>query len=83
MLIFGLAYFPFAMASGHGLYSDRLPYLHFLLANIGLVGMAVMWAGSRFPNSPVKPSFVWPFGLLYIFSIWIFVSNLVMTLFFF
>lgn len=83
MLIYGFAYFLLPIASGHGLYSERLPYFHFAVANIGLLGMAAMWAGSRFPNSPVKASFVWPFGLLYIFSIWLFVFNLVMTLFFF
>ncbi|CAG0933941.1 hypothetical protein PLCT1_02527 [Planctomycetaceae bacterium] len=83
MLIFGFAYFLLPIASGHGLYSSRLPYLHFALANIGLLGMASAWLASRFPNSRVKVSFVWPFGLLYIFSIWIFVFNLVMTLFFF
>jgi len=82
MLIFGFAYFLLPVASGHGLYSERLPYVHFALANAGLLGMASVWAASRFPNSPIKTSFVWPFGLLYISSVWIFVFNLVMTLFF-
>ncbi len=81
MLIFGFAYYLVPMAAGRPMYSHSLPYVHFALANTGLVGMAVCWVASRFPNSPVSPRFVWPFGLMVVVSLWLFMFNVVMTLF--
>ncbi|OGQ37506.1 MAG: hypothetical protein A3A85_05560 [Deltaproteobacteria bacterium RIFCSPLOWO2_01_FULL_42_9] len=56
-------------------------HIHFTLGNIGLVGMASIWVGSRFPDSPISPKFVWPFGVLVILSVWLFIFNIAMTLF--
>lgn len=81
MLIFGFAYYLLPMAAGRPLYSQGLPYLHFALSNIGLAGMAVLWTASRFPNSPVTPRSVWPFGLMVVVSLWIFIFNVAMTLY--
>src|SRR3989338_599131 len=81
MLIFGFAYSYLPTFAGKTLYSATLPYIHFICSNIGLIGMAGMWIGSRFPNSPVSPKLVWPFGALVILSVWLFIFNIAMTLF--
>ena len=81
MLIFGFAYSYLPTFAGKTLYSATLPYIHFICSNIGLIGMAGMWIGSRFPNSPVSPKLVWQFGALVILSVWLFIFNIAMTLF--
>jgi len=81
MLIFGFAYYLIPMVAGRALFSERLPYLHFALSNAGLVGMAVVWSMSRVPGSPVSARLVWPFGLMVVASLWLFVFNVAMTLF--
>lgn len=80
MLIFGFAYSYLPILAGKTLYSTTLPYIHFILANIGLIGMGCMWFGSRFPKSPIPPGWVWPFGGLVVLSTWLFIFNMVMTL---
>lgn len=79
--LFALAYMIIPQAMGRGLYSGTLPYWHFALWNAGLIGMALMWAGSRFPKSPVPPGLVAPFGALAVISVWIFMINIAMTVF--
>ncbi len=81
MLIFGFAYTYLPVFAGKKLYSESLPYLHFVLANLGLIGMGAMWFGSRFPKSPISPTWVWPFGGLVVLSSWLFIFNMLMTLF--
>lgn len=81
MLIFGFSYYLLPIAAGRPLYSSTLPYFHFALCNIGLLGMASVWIASRFPKSPVQPKHVWPFGASVIASLWIFIFNAAMTLF--
>ena len=81
MMIFGFSYSFLPMMAGKELYSQSLPYVHFFLWNIGLLGMAAVWIGSRFPKSPIKPKFVWPFGLVLYVSIWLYVINIAMTMF--
>ena len=81
MMIFGFSYSFLPMMAGKELYSQTLPYIHFFLWNMGLVGMATIWIGSRFPNSPIKPKLVWPFGLMVYLSIWLYVINIAMTIF--
>lgn len=78
-LIFGFAYSYLPTFAGRNLYSPTLPYLHFILGNIGLIGMASMFIGSRFPNSPISPKAVWPFGALVVLSAWLFIFNIAMT----
>lgn len=79
MMIFGFSYTFLPMLAGKELYSDMLPYVHLVLVNAGLVGMAVIWIGSRFPNSPISPVLVWPFGAMVVLSIWIYLFNMIMT----
>ena len=79
MMIFGFSYSFLPMMAGKELYSQTLPYVHFVLWNLGLVGMASVWIGSRFPKSPVKPSLVWPFGLMLYISVCIYVLNIALT----
>lgn len=81
MMIFGFSYTFLPGMAGKELYSDTLPYIHFVLANIGLIGMAAVWIGSRFPDSPVSPKLVWPFGLMTYASILLYIFNILMTLF--
>ena len=81
MMIFGFSYSFLPMMAGKELYSQALPYIHFSLWNLGLVGMASVWFGSRFPKSPIKPTLVWPFGLMLYISIWLYVINIGMTIF--
>ena len=75
--LFSLAY----MIVPGPLYSQSLPYYHFVLWNAGLAGMALMWALSRFPKSPVPPGLVAPFGALAIVSLWLFMINMALTVF--
>lgn len=42
MLIYGVAYHIIPRFQGRPLYSERLAYLHFWLANVGLIGMGLM-----------------------------------------
>ena len=79
MMIFGFSYTFMPLLAGRDLYSETLPYVHFFLGNTGLIGMISVWIGSRFPKSPVSPALVWPFGLLVIISIWLYIFNMVMT----
>ncbi len=81
MLIFGFAYTFLPALAGRELYSTRLPYVHFVVANIGLPGMAAVWVGSRFPGSRIPPRLVWPFGGLVAASVWIRVFNMAMGMF--
>ncbi len=80
-LLFALAYMAVPQAPGRALYSETLPYWHFGLWNAGLAGMAVMWAGARYPKSPVPPGLVVPFGALAVLSVWLFMINMAMTAF--
>lgn len=80
MFIFGFVYSYLPTITGKPLYNNILPYIHFILGNIGLVGMTSIWVGSRFPGSPLSPKFVWPFGILVILSVWLFIFNISMTL---
>ncbi len=80
MMIFGFSYSLLPMFTGKTLHSPTLAYLHFGLINLGLVGMAGVWIGSRFPKSPVSPTFVWPFGAMVVLSVWLYIYNIAMTL---
>jgi len=82
MMIFGFSYSFLPLMAGKELYSHTLPYLHFVLGNAGLIGMASVWIGSRFPNSPVSPKLVWPFGAMVVISLWLYIFNILMTLLF-
>lgn len=68
--------------AGRALWSQSLPYLHFVFANIGLPGMILSWAASRYPKSPVPPWDVVIFGVLVIISVWLFAVNIAMTVFY-
>lgn len=81
MMIFGFSYSFLPILAGKELYSPALAYIHFFLGNTGLVGMAFVWIGSRFPKSPISPNLVWPFGLMVMTSFWLYIFNMVMTLF--
>ncbi|MBI5971549.1 MAG: hypothetical protein HY884_10400 [Deltaproteobacteria bacterium] len=43
MMIYGVGYHILPRFSGRPLWSERLSYLQLLLANVGLVGMAIGW----------------------------------------
>ena len=82
MMIFGFSYSFLPVLAGKELYSDTLPYVHFALGNVGLLGMGVVWIGSRFPKSPIKPKAIWPFGLMVFISFILYIFNMLMTLMF-
>jgi len=79
MMIFGFSYSFMPALAGRALFSQKLPYIHFILGNIGVIGMAVVWIAGRFPKSVVSPKLVWPFGLLVISSLWVYIFNIAMT----
>ncbi len=81
MMIFGFSYSFMPALIGKALFSQKLPYIHFIMINTGLIGMSVVWIASRFPKSAVSPKLVWPFGLLVVFSLWLYIFNIVMTFF--
>jgi cbb3-type cytochrome oxidase subunit 1 len=81
MLIFGVGYHILPRFSGKPLYSNKLGELQFWLANIGLIGLALIsMTGKYAAGSPLYPYFVLA-GLVEVLSIFIFGYNMIMTVF--
>jgi hypothetical protein len=78
MMIFGVGYHVIPRFSARPIYSKKLGSLHWFLANLGLIGMAVF-----FPLRSVNPSFTVPFtvsAVIQTVSIFLFIFNIGATL---
>lgn len=77
MLIFGLAYHILPRFTGRLLYSPKLAWLHFFLANIGVLGMSVFFFLNRYQEGqwrgPLAASMVAQAAgiVLFVYNIWI------------
>ncbi|OIP62097.1 MAG: hypothetical protein AUK29_09250 [Nitrospirae bacterium CG2_30_53_67] len=81
MMIFGVGYHILPRFTGRPLYSSRLGEIQFWLANIGLIGMALIsMTGQITPDKPLFPIFIIS-GLVEVLSIFIFCYNMIMTVF--
>ena len=79
MLIFGVAYHIFPRFSGRLIYSTKLAWLHFWLAQAGLAGMAIFFFLNRWQEGEWKRQ-VAVSGILMFISICCFVYNMLVTL---
>ena len=82
MMIYSVGYHVLPRFSGFKLYSNRLIIIQFYLANIGLLGMALIWIiSSDNPGySLITLLFFSIFAFLEFAAIFIFVFNNIMTL---
>ncbi len=81
MLIFGVGYHILPRFAGKTLYSSRLAEIQFWLANIGLIGMALLsMADQMTSGNPLYSLFVIS-ALLELLAIFIFGYNIIMTIF--
>ncbi|MBI2877787.1 MAG: cbb3-type cytochrome c oxidase subunit I [Candidatus Tectomicrobia bacterium] len=76
MMIFGVAYHILPRFRGRPLYSKNLAILHFWLANVGLVGMAICWSVVSSGGAVIYRSLAALFSLLVVAAILVFVWNL-------
>lgn len=76
MMIFGVAYHILPRFRGKPLYSRTLATVHFWLANVGLVGMAIFWSVVSSGGEVVYRYVAFLFSLLVVAAILVFVWNL-------
>ena len=79
MMIFGVAYHVIPRFSGRQIYSRKLGWAHFVLAQFGLVGMAVFFFLNRYQECQWKGPLMVS-GLLMYLSICFFVFNMLKTM---
>lgn len=79
MMIFGVAYHILPRFSGKPLYSETLANIHFYIANLALVGMAVFFASTAFGFEDGR-RVASIFGVLQAIATYIFAFNLFKTL---
>ena len=79
MMIFGVAYHVLPRFSGRLLYSRKLAWVHFVLSQVGLVGMALFFFLNRLQEGEWK-NWLMLSGMLMFLSIMLFVFNMLKTL---
>ena len=79
MLIFGVAYHILPRFTGRLIYSRKLAWLHFWVAQIGLIGMAVFFFLNRLQEGEWKKELAVSGSLMFI-SFCCFVYNMLVTL---
>lgn len=81
MMIYSVGYHVLPRFSGFNLYSAKLITIQFYLANIGLIGMALVWISSKdMPLTNLSIFALSFFAFLEFLSVCIFVFNNIMTL---
>jgi heme/copper-type cytochrome/quinol oxidase subunit 1 len=81
MMIYSVSYHVLPRFSGFNLYSLKLVTAQFYLANIGLIGIALVWIFSKdMPSNNLSIFALSFFALLEFLSVCIFVFNNIMTL---
>lgn len=80
MIIFGVAYHILPRFRGKPLHSPRLANWHVLLANVGLVGMAVLWVVNSVWTSALSKAGLELFAAVAVVSFAIFVYNIWRTI---
>lgn len=79
MTIYGVAYHIIPRFSGRPLYSNRLAWLHFYLANIGLIGMVLFFGFVGHGNLRYEKHLLYS-AIVEFTSIVIFVYNMMRTI---
>lgn len=79
MTIYGVAYHIIPRFSGRPLYSNRLAWLHFYLANIGLIGMVLFFGFVGHGNLRYEKHLLYS-SIVEFTSIVIFVYNMMRTI---
>ena len=80
MMIYGVGYHVLPRFAGKQLYSDKLANWQFWTANIGLLGMAIMWPIYRITQSQLAQIILIVFLIIEAISIFLFVYNLFKTI---
>jgi cbb3-type cytochrome oxidase subunit 1 len=80
MMIYGVGYHVLPRFSGRPLKYPGLGQLHFWTANIGLVGMLLFYVLTTYYPVPVNHLLTILFGIMEIFSIFLFFYNMLATL---
>ncbi len=79
-VIFGVAYHILPRFRGRPLHSEKLAWFQFVMANVGLLGLALFWGlGAYFAIAGVR-AFTTAFGAVLGLSILLFVYNMARTL---
>lgn len=76
MIIFGVSYHILPRFSGRELYSEKLAWIHFALANLGVVGMTVFKLLQSFSGAEIYGTLVWLFAMVTAVGIYIYIFNL-------
>ncbi|MBI2265855.1 MAG: hypothetical protein HYU64_11885 [Armatimonadetes bacterium] len=80
LVIFGVAYHILPRFRGRPLWSDSLALWQFRLANVGLVGLVVVWIAKGFYSGKMLDHILGTFGLVLTVSFILFVVNIWKTL---
>lgn len=80
MMIFGVGYHVLPRFSGRPLRYPKIGELQFWTANVGLLGMLFFYSLNVYSPSPVKAGLSVLFGVLEVFSIALFLYNMLATL---
>jgi cbb3-type cytochrome oxidase subunit 1 len=80
MMIYGVGYHVLPRFSGRPLKYPKMGELQFWLANVGLVGMVVFYALNVYYLLPAYHALAAGFGALEVFSILLFLYNMMATL---
>jgi cytochrome c oxidase cbb3-type subunit 1 len=80
MLIFGVAYHILPRFRGKPLHSPRLANWHLWLANVGLLGMAILWVITAIWTSPASKAGLVSFAAVAFLSFVVFLYNIWMTI---
>ena len=78
--VFGVAYHILPRFRGRPLYSEGLGWVHLWMANIGLVGMLVMFAVGAYQPLGSLVAFQVVFGATLAVSVYLFIYNMARTL---
>ncbi|MFC2030547.1 cbb3-type cytochrome c oxidase subunit I [Chloroflexota bacterium] len=79
MMVYGVAYHILPRFQGKPLYSERMADVHFWLANIGLVGLAVFSSLNAYWPGPVIKVALILSGVTEVISVYLFVVNMWLT----
>lgn len=79
--VFGIAYHILPRFRGRPLYSESLAWFQFWLANVGLVGMAVLMGVQAYAEFAGLPALLTVLGVALAASVYLFIYNMGRTLF--
>lgn len=80
MMIYGVGYHILPRFAGKALYSNKLASIQFWTANIGLIGMAIMWPVYRTTQNQFSQSILVISYIIEVISVFLFVYNMLRTI---